>query len=150
MWRAQSLPLSWDVALKNTVVLLTSYFLAEFVRIYPRRLSRCYLMGTILKAAAPSLYPDGRPAKANSGSTGSSWEHFCCISISITLSQVSGLVLALGMENVLCEGGLHHHLYTNHIEMQRDRCQSTACALSHSLWMCFHCAVSARGLLPVH
>lgn len=109
------MPLSQDAALRNTVVLLMRYFLTEFVGIYPRKLSRSHQTGKNLKAAAAYLHPDGKSAKTNTGNTGSSGPHFCCISFSTTLSQVSGLVLALGMANVLCEGELQHHLYTNHI-----------------------------------
>lgn len=116
MRRAQSMPQSWDAALRNTVVLLMWYFLTEFIRVYPRRLSRCHLAGRVLKAAAPSLHPPGRPAKANSGSTGSNREPFCCKYFTFYhVISMFRLVLALGMENVLCEGELQHRLYAHHI-----------------------------------
>lgn len=82
------MPLSWDAALRCSGVI--DVVLSHRIRKnYLRRLSRCHLTGKILIAAASSLHPDGRPGKANTENTGSSGEHFCCISISTTLSQVS-------------------------------------------------------------
>lgn len=110
------MPQSWDAALRNTVVLLMWYFLTEFIRVYPRTLSRCDLAGRVLKAAAPSLHPPGRPAKANTGSTGNNREPFCCKYFTFYhVISMFRLMLALGMENVLCEGELQHHLYAHHI-----------------------------------
>lgn len=111
-----------------------------------RRLSRCYLTGTILKAAAPSLYPDGRPTKANTG------EHWWQLGIFLLYFNfyhlISGVWTGAGLRHGKC--ALWGWIAASPVHKPYCKCRGTGAkvqlVLYHVVYGCAFTVLSVPGV----